>query len=68
MDLPVSNLLIDIGSLFVLALGIIGIVYKLDKGALHHFYFWNIFSKGRLKKIFQTNRQHPPKFLYSITA
>ncbi|MCL5068504.1 MAG: hypothetical protein M1368_09165, partial [Thaumarchaeota archaeon] len=33
-----------IGSLFVLALVSIGIVYKLDKGALHHFYFWNIFS------------------------
>ena len=49
MDLPIANLIIDIGSLFVLLLIILGIGYRIRKGSLHHFFLWKVFRE-RTKK------------------
>ncbi|MDH2901023.1 MAG: hypothetical protein PXY39_08625 [archaeon] len=49
MNLPVANQLIDIGGLIILVLVILGVVYKKTKGALHHFFHWQIFSKSDKK-------------------
>jgi len=43
MDLPVANILIDIGSLGVVAVIIIGIFQKWRSGSLHHFSYWQVF-------------------------
>jgi len=40
MNLPVSNWLIDLGGIAVLALIVAGLVYRVRGGAFHHFYRW----------------------------
>jgi nitrate reductase gamma subunit len=49
MNLPIPNLVIDAGSLIVLLIIIIGIVYRLKGGSLHHFFHWQIFSQSTAK-------------------
>ncbi len=44
MNLPVANHTIDIGSLIVLMFIAAGIVLRVKKGSLHHFFHWQIFS------------------------
>ncbi len=55
MNLPIPNLVIDAGSLIVLLLVILGIVYRLKGGALHHFFQWQIFSGGTKGKTAEPN-------------
>jgi nitrate reductase gamma subunit len=42
MNLPVSNELIDLGGIVVLALIAVGLVYRVRGGSLHHFYRWQL--------------------------
>lgn len=44
MNLPIANQMIDVGSLIILASILIGLVYKVRGGALHHFSYWQVFS------------------------
>ena len=45
MNLPIANETIDIGGLIILLLVILGIIYKLKGGALHHFFHWQPTSR-----------------------
>lgn len=47
MNLPVENLVIDIGGLLILVLVIVGVLYRANQNALHHFFHWKIFSKPK---------------------
>lgn len=47
MNLPVENLVIDIGGLLILLFVILGILYRVNKSALHHFFHWKIFSQAK---------------------
>lgn len=44
MNLPVENLVIDIAGLFILLFVVIGVLYKVKQGTLHHFFHWKILS------------------------
>ena len=46
MNLPVANQLIDAGSLVVLVVIVIGVIYRYKTGSFHHFVHWQIFSPG----------------------
>ncbi len=50
MNLPVANGVIDASSLIVLAIIVVGILYKSKGGSLHHFSYWNVFSKGSVNR------------------
>jgi nitrate reductase gamma subunit len=43
MNLPLSNQLIDAGSVILLIAIVIGVAGKIKGGALHHFYHWKVF-------------------------
>jgi len=47
MNLPVSNELIDLGSLVVLVFIMAGIAYKARGGSFHHFFRWDVLSPVR---------------------
>jgi nitrate reductase gamma subunit len=47
MNLPISNLAIDIGSLILLAFIILGVAVKIKGGSLHHFYLWQVYRSDR---------------------
>ena len=49
MNLPVENLVIDIGGLLILLLVIVGVLYRVKQGALHHFFHWKILSSDPQK-------------------
>jgi len=42
LDLPVPNALIDLGGIVVLALVMVGLVYRVRVGSLHHFFRWQV--------------------------
>lgn len=44
MNLPVENLTIDLGGLLILLLVVIGVLYRVKRSALHHFFHWKVFS------------------------
>jgi nitrate reductase gamma subunit len=44
MNLPVENLVIDVGGLLILLLIVIGVLYRVKQSTLHHFFHWKIFS------------------------
>jgi nitrate reductase gamma subunit len=47
MNLPISNQYIDAGSLVVLGIILIGILYRWRSGVFHHFSHWRIFSDAK---------------------
>lgn len=49
MDLPIANVLIDVGGLIVFLFVIGGIAYRVKKGTLHHFFHWKVFEKPNRK-------------------
>lgn len=50
MNLPVANEIIDAGSLIVLFLIALGLIYRYKGGSFHHFLHWNIFpSESKTK-------------------
>jgi len=42
MNLPVDNALIDLGSVVVLAVVVVGVLDRIEKGSLHHFDRWYV--------------------------
>jgi len=62
MNLPIDNLVIDIGGLIVLFLVVLGIVYRLKEGSLHHFFEWQVFSERKKAKTSDTNSYVVPSF------
>ena len=50
MDLPIANALIDLGSLLVVVVVIVGIAYRIRGGSLHHFDRWQVI-RGPLESI-----------------
>jgi nitrate reductase gamma subunit len=65
MNLPIANPVIDAGSLIVLLLIILGIVYRVKGGSLHHFFHWQVFSETSKEKTSESNSssQIGPSFL-----
>jgi len=61
MNLPIANLIIDAGGLIVLLVVVLGIVYRLKEGSLHHFIHWQVFSE-RKAKTSDSNSQVVPSF------
>ena len=47
LGLPVANELIDLGSIAVLALVIVGVLYKIRGGSMHHFDRWQALTAPR---------------------
>lgn len=69
MNLPIANQIIDIGSLVVLLLVILGVVYKLSGGSFHHFFHWKILSKnvnGNLKTSGNSSAVVPSFFIILV--
>jgi nitrate reductase gamma subunit len=50
MDLPIANILIDVGGLILLLLVLAGIAYRIKKGTLRHFFHWKVFERPNGKE------------------
>jgi nitrate reductase gamma subunit len=48
MNLPVANIVIDVGSLVVLIVVLAGILQRVNRGSLNHFFHWSILASSHV--------------------